>query len=110
MADTELAALVVKLEADLKGFKADMQSAQTTVAHAGDKMTKAIEDFSKKSSGATFNFGRVLETTLGVGLADLVKSGVGKIRDLGAAMFQTLVVDGVHAAAEAEAGLNRLNQ
>jgi len=85
----EVGKLLIKLEADVKGLKKDLNN-----------VTKEVKNTANKSSQSLLSFKKVAETALGFGFANLASRAVGSMKNL--------AIDGVKAALSFERGLNAL--
>ncbi len=63
MADTELQALVVKLEADISSFKSDLMRGQKAVEDSAKRMGDSISKFSEQSQSDFGDFNALIGTT-----------------------------------------------
>lgn len=102
---TEVDALVVKLEADIASFRADMATAGKLVAQSASSIEKSLADMSKQSGGA-FKFLRDAAATAAGFLAS--QAVLGAIRTTTAAM-RDFFVDGIAEATAKEDAIQRLN-
>lgn len=107
MADLE--SLVVKLEADLSSFKSEMLAGQRAVAKSSSSIEQSLRDMSEKGAKSAGNLGRILDTALGVGLANLATGAMALAGRGAKALFNILVTDGVTAAQENEQAITKLN-
>lgn len=106
--ESEIEALVVKLEADVTSFRAQMMAGQTAVVESSKAMEKAIAEFSEKSHGHMSAFHRIAEHALGVFGGEALFEGIHKAGELIVDVFKEMGKEGVHEAAENETAMNRL--
>lgn len=95
---TELEELLIQLKADNEEFKSALKSSQGDLNKATDAMTRAVEDFSKKSQGGFRVSQMAFASFVGNIASDLTQKALGAIFDLGKA----LISEGVQGAIEAE--------
>ncbi len=105
---TELEELLVQLKADNEQFKAEMKASRAEFSSAMDGMTKAVDEFSKKS-GQGFKISTLAIGNFvgGLGVA-AVKKGLETMKDAVVEFAKAVLVDGVGAAKEEELSLRRL--
>lgn len=108
--ESELEALIVRLEADTASFKAELIASSKVVADSSKQMAAAIGDMSSKSDKHFSAFHQAAATALGVftaeGLIEAVKFAGGIIVDV----FKEMTVEGVKAAIAQQDAVNSLNQ
>lgn len=73
-----------------------------------DAVIDRLEKLEKTIEKGDSSFKRIGETIAGVFGGNLVTGAFSKIQSVASGLFNTLVVDGVHAAAEAEENFNKL--
>lgn len=105
---TTLEELVIKLEADNKKFLAEMKESQKAVSDSLSKMQKDMEETSTKIDAAAKNGESAWSTFVGFLGGQAVVGAFGMVKDAAAALFQTIVVDGIAASSESINQFNRL--
>lgn len=101
--------LVVKLEAENKGFMTAMAQSQKATQQAMEGMAKAIEGMAAKSEKELTFFQTAMANMTGFLASNLVMGAFDMAKDAASALFNVLLVDGVKGAAEAQDAVNRLN-
>lgn len=107
--ESELQALVVRLEADTKNFRAEFLASQKAANEASTKIQTALEDIADSTRKSSLSISGVLQTALGVSLSGLLTGTFGAINDAAGALFNTFVTEGVSSAQEQQEAINNLN-
>jgi len=109
VAETELSALIVKLDADISGFSSAMLAGQKTMEESTAKMADALAGLDKNTEDHGFNIQHSLETMLGVFSGEALFEAVKHAGEVILDFFKAVAVDSVKAAATEETAMNRLN-
>lgn len=109
MAKTKLEELVVQLTVENKSLVSQLKSSQAETSKAMQTMSKSIEGFAKDSNANVSSFQRIFETAMGFVGGQVVMAAFSRAKDAAAALFKTLVNDGVAAAQVQEDAINDLN-
>jgi len=106
---TEIENLVVKLSAEVDGFRSEMKSAVTTVADSSKKMSADFEKFAAQSSKNTSFFTQALSTMTGV-LASKVLTGAISFLQSQFSNLIDVFKTGIEDANKQEQALTKLSQ
>ncbi len=101
--------LVVKIEANSAGLRADLAKVQKTTEKSSKKMRKSLADLATKGNKSFFSLKRAAETMVGFIGGRVVFAAFNKAKQAASALFRTLVTDGVKAAQVQEDAINQLN-
>jgi hypothetical protein len=82
VAETELEALVIKLEADTASFRTELLSSQRAVSDAASKIQSSLEEMSRKGGGSMEKLGDLVE-----GAFDVFKGGAALVGAIEAVKF-----------------------
>ena len=102
--------IVLKYTAETELLKAEMKTAVTLTQQSTDLMSKAIDKMAKDSEQKSKGMGDVLKTAFGTALGITAVAAANAAKDAIVAFGKAVIVDGVQAAAEAEAASNSLAQ
>jgi hypothetical protein len=101
--------LVVQIAADTAGLRAELKSGQDALVSTLAKMEKSTESFGKEGTKNLGVFEQAVATMAGVVGGQAVIAAFNQLKDAASFLFQTFIVDGVHAAIETQTALNNLS-
>lgn len=107
--ESELHALVVRLEADTKNFRSEMLASQKNVEKTAKDISSSLTDMGKKGEKSFLDLGRIMDTALGFGLTRLAEGALSIATDAFRGLFDTFIRDGITAAQKQEDAINALN-
>lgn len=101
--------LVVELTAETSKLRVDLTNAAKVTAKATDSIAKSVEEMSKNSNNNISTFQTAIGTMAGFVGGNIVTGAFQRLQGVASSLFDFLIVDGVKAAQEQEAAVNKLN-